>query len=257
MRLTKALKQAIIEHSKAVYPLEACGVIVNKEYIPCKNLSTVLDQFYIDPKDIVKAEAKGVIDAYVHSHPDNNSSPSEPDLVQMNKQSKPWIICGYIPNELEEVTLYKPEGYTSNLLGRNYYHGLQDCYTLIKDYYHRELNIKLNDYERLDNWWLEENTKSLYLENFEKEGFVEVQDSIRKHDIILFKIGKTFHINHAGIFLEDGNLTSEEAPKVIGNSLFIHHAYNRLSTREVYGEAWGKRTVKIIRHNTLLNKDLL
>ena len=251
MRLTKDLKQAILDHTKQVYPLEACGVVVNKEYIPCKNLSTVKDQFYIDPKDIVRAEAKGVIDAYVHSHPDNDSTPSEPDLVQMNKQTKAWIICGYIPNELEEVNIYKPNGYTLPLLGRQYYHGLQDCYTIIKDYYKRELNINLNDYNRLDNWWQNENTESLYLENFKNEGFIEVSD-IRKHDVILFRIGRTYHINHAGIFLEDGSLTSEEAPSVVGNSLFIHHPYDRLSLREVYGEAWNKRKEKVLRHKDLL-----
>lgn len=253
MRLTKKLKEQILKHAREQYPNESCGLVINKEYIACKNTADDPTKFFIiNPVDIVRASKLGVIDAYVHSHPNATSKPSQADLVQMNTQSKPWIICGYAPNEIEDIKLYKPTGFKLNLLGRQYYHGLQDCYSIIKDYYFRELNIVLNDYERLDNWWLKENTKSLYLDNFKKEGFIEVNDTIKKHDVILFKIGKSYHINHAGIFLEDGALKSEDTSKVIGNSLFIHHPYNRLSLREVYGDSWGNRTVKILRHRDLL-----
>lgn len=254
MRLTKALKEAIIEHAAKEYPKECCGVVVNKEYIPCKNVAEDPTSFFsIDPIDLVRAESKGTIDAYVHSHPNGVAEPSEPDLVQMNKHNKVWLICGYTPDELIEVKKHTPEGYTLPLLGRNYYHGLQDCYTLIKDYYYRELNIVLNDYDRSDSWWLEENTKSLYLDNFKNEGFLEVKDdTIKKHDVILFKLGRTFHINHAGIFLGDGELESEVTNKVIGNSLFIHHPYNKLSVRDIYGDIWNKRKVYVIRHKDLM-----
>ena len=260
MRITKKIKEAVIDHAAKEYPNESCGLIVNKEYIPCKNVAADPTGFFsISPIDIVKAESKGVIEAYVHSHPNGIAEPSEPDLVQMNKHNKIWIICGYTPNELIEVKLHKPTGYKLPLLGRSYYHGLQDCYTLIKDYYYRELDLVLNDYDRSDKWWESENTKSLYLDNFKKEGFLEVKDdTINKHDVILFKLGKTFHINHAGIFLGDGILQSENTNKVIGNSLFIHHPYNRLSIREIYGDVWSKRTAIVLRHKSLLtSKDLI
>lgn len=254
MRLTKKIKEAVIEHAAKEYPNESCGVVVDKEYIPCKNVAEDPTSFFsIDPIDIVKAESKGDIEAYVHSHPNGTAEATEPDLVSMNLNGKPWLICAYTPDELIEVKLHKPTGYILPLLGRNYYHGLQDCYTLIKDYYYRELNIVLNDYDRSDNWWLVENTKSLYLDNFKNEGFIEVKDdTINKHDVILFKLGKTFHINHAGIFLGDGELTSEATTKVIGNSLFIHHPYNKLSVRDIYGDIWSKRTAIVLRHKDLL-----
>lgn len=254
MRLTKALKEAIIEHAAKEYPKECCGVVVNKEYIPCRNVAEdPLNFFSIDPIDLVRAETKGTIDAYVHSHPNGVAEPSEPDRVQMNKHNKVWLICGYTPDETIEVKKHTPTDYILPLIGRNYYHGLQDCYTLIKDYYYRELNIVLNDYDRSDNWWLKESNKSLYLDNFKNEGFLEVKDdTILKHDVILFKLGRTFHINHAGIFLGDGDLKSEVTTKVIGNSLFIHHPYNKLSVREIYGDIWNKRKVYVIRHKDLM-----
>lgn len=254
MRLTKKIKDDIALHAKDEYPKESCGVIVNKKYIRCKNISNLAnEQFVIDPIDIVLAESIGNIDAYVHSHPDSSSEPSEPDLIQMSYHGLPWIICGYIPDNEPDIKLYKPNNFISPLIGRSYYHGLQDCYTLIKDYYHRELNITLNDYERIDLWWENEKTESLYLNNFKKEGFKEVdKNDIRKHDVILFKLGRTYHVNHAGIFLDDGNLTSENSIKVIGNSLFLHHPYNRQSVREIYGNNWMDRTVYVIRHKDLI-----
>lgn len=264
MILTKKIKEDIIDHARVEYPRESCGIVIsvegstpNKEYIPCKNLSESEDQFYIDPRDLVKAEAKGNILAYVHSHPNGTCKPSEPDLVQMNNHNKAWIICSYEPDVESEIDIYEPSNYKLPLIGRSYHHGLQDCYSIVRDYYFRELNISLNDYDRIDEWWTLEEHKSLYLDNFSKEGFVPVTDGIRKHDVILFTLGRTFHVNHAGIFLGDGMLTSEDSPKVIGNSLFIHHPYNKKSLREIYGNYWTARTTFVLRHESLLDQELI
>ena len=244
--LTKSIKKAIIAHALADYPRESCGVIIGKEYIPCKNIAADDAQFEICPIDLVGASKKGEILAYVHSHPDGSTSPSMPDRVQMNLHGKPWIITNGI-----DVTLHKPEGYQAPLLGREYYHGLMDCYTLIKDYYQRELDITLNDYKRTEAWWESAKSKPLYLNNFKKEGFVEV-DSIKKHDAILFRLGKTEHVNHAAVFIGDGSLSSEVTEDVIGDSLILHHPYNRQSIRELYGEQWQRRAHVILRHKSLI-----
>lgn len=262
IRLTKKLKTAILDHAKQEYeagmslngsPKESCGVVVDNQYIPCTNLSEEEDQFSIDPIDLVRAEAVGEIQAYVHSHPDGTTEASEPDRVGINHHGKTWLICSY-PEE--DIALYNPDGYVLPLLGRNYFHSIQDCYTIVKDYYARELNITLNDYERKDLWWEDEANESLYYNNFKNEGFVEVHDSPKKHDVILFTLGKTFHVNHAGIYLEDGKLTSEEAPEVIGNTLFLHHPFKRLARREIYGSYWSDRTSFVLRHKSLLGEAL-
>ena len=249
MRLTNKLKTAILEHAKESYPLESCGVVVDNNYIPCRNISTVVDQFSIEPRDLVAAEAIGIIQAYVHSHPDGTTEASEPDLIGISNHKKTWLIASYPEGE---VARYEPVEYEAPLLGREYYHGILDCYTLIKDYYHRELNITLNDYERIDRWWESKDHASLYLDNFKKEGFVEVQDELKENDVILFTLGRTFHINHAGVFLGNRTLTSEDTSKVIGNSLFIHHPYNKNSIREIYGNHWNDRTTHILRHKELI-----
>jgi len=244
--LTKSIKAAIVAHANAEYPRESCGVIVGKEYIPCTNISTNSSQFEIDPMDLVGASKEGKIKAYVHSHPDGSTNPSMPDKVQMNLHGLPWVITNGT-----DVALHKPDGYQAPLLGREYHHGLMDCYSLVKDYYHRELGITLNDYKRDDAWWESVDSKPLYLDNFKTEGFVEV-DTIQKHDLILCRLGRTQHVNHALVFIGDGELSSEHTDKVIGDSLVLHHPYGRDSIREICGENWQRRTAVIIRHKTLI-----
>lgn len=244
--LTKSIKAAIIDHANRDYPREACGVIVGKEYIPCKNIAADDAQFEICPYDLVGAGKEGEILAYCHSHPDGSTEPSMPDRVQMNLHGLPWIITNG-----HAVELHKPDGYQAPLLGREYHHGLMDCYTLVKDYYHRELGIKLNNYERQDCWWEDAKSKPLYVDNFKKEGFVEV-DTIQQHDLILARLGRTEHINHALVFIGDGQLKSERTEDVIGDCLVLHHPYGRQSLREIYGEAWQRRAAIVIRHKSLI-----
>lgn len=243
--LTKSIKKAIIDHANRDYPREACGVIIGKEYIPCTNISPDDAQFEIDPLDIVGASKEGEIVAYVHSHPDGSTNPSMPDRVQMNLHGLPWIITNGT-----DVELHEPDGYQAPLLGREYHHGLMDCYTLVKDYYQRELGITLNDYERDDCWWEDAKNKPLYVDNFKKEGFVEV-DTIQKHDLILCRLGRTEHVNHALVFIGDGSLKSERTDDVVGNDLVLHHPYGRESLREIYGENWQRRAAIIIRHKSM------
>ncbi len=244
--LTAKIKKAINSHAKECYPRESCGVIIGKEYIPCKNVAADDAQFEIDVMDLVSAEKEGKILAYCHSHPDGSTEPSMPDRVQMNLHGLPWIITNGI-----DVALHKPDGYQAPLLGREYHHGLMDCYTLVKDYYQRELSITLNDYERTDAWWEDTKSKPLYVDNFKKEGFVEV-DTIQKHDLILCRLGRTAHINHALVFIGDGTLKSERTEDVVGDCLVLHHPYGRDSIREIYGEQWQRRAAMIIRHKSLI-----
>lgn len=244
--LTAKIKKAINAHANRDYPREACGVIVGKEYIPCKNVAADDAQFEIDVMDLVGAEKEGKILAYCHSHPDGSVLPSMPDRVQMNLHGLPWIITNG-----SEVAIHKPDGYQAPLLGREYHHSLMDCYSLVKDYYHRELGITLNDYERTDAWWEDAKSKPLYVDNFKEEGFVEV-DTIQKHDLILCRLGRTAHINHALVFIGDGTLKSERTEDVIGDCLVLHHPYGRDSIREMYGESWQRRAAMIIRHKSLI-----
>ncbi|TVT78619.1 C40 family peptidase [Acinetobacter colistiniresistens] len=245
MKLTTKLKKEIHLHAAEMYPRECCGVIVNNEYIRCRNISAEQDQFEIDPVDLAASEDQGLIQAYVHSHPDASAKASELDLIQIELHDKPWVICAYPDIEFQ---VYAPSGYQVPLIGRNYHHGWQDCYSLVRDFYQREQGIQLPDFERLDLWWESKDHASLYLDNFEKAGFSEVSE-LQYGDVLICRVGRTEHPNHAVIWLGDrGQLKSEQSEACIGSALILHHPYGRKSVREIFGQQWQERVVKIVRH---------
>lgn len=251
MRLNKSLKNAITDHAWATYPHECCGLIIDGKYQPCVNIShDPANSFEIDPTQLIDTD----IQAIVHSHPNGSSEPSEIDRVQMGLHGVDWVIVGLgVHSDGEKyctIKSHKPKAYQAPLIGREYYHGTQDCYSLVRDYYQRELGIELPDFDRLDDWWEDENAEPLYQNNFAKVGFEIVHD-VQKHDVILCRVGRTHHINHALIFLGDGTLMSETTPPCVGDSLVLHHPHGRLSVREIYGESWAKRTAMIVRHKDL------
>lgn len=248
MKLTKSLKNAISQHAWQVYPHECCGLIIDGKYQPCVNIShDPANSFEIDPSQLIDAD----IQAIVHSHPNGSVEPSEIDRVQMGLHGVDWVIIGLgVHSDGEKycnIKSHKPKAYQAPLIGREYYHGTQDCYSLVRDYYSRELGINLPDFDRVDSWWEDANHEPLYEQNFGKAGFEQVHD-LQKHDVILCRVGRTHHVNHALIYLGDGKLTSEKTPKVIGDNLVLHHPHGRLSVREIYGESWQKRTAMIVRY---------
>jgi hypothetical protein len=43
-------------------------------------------------------------------------------------------------------------------------------------------------------------------------------------------------------------LKSEESTACFGGPLILHHPYGRKSVREIFGQQWQERVVKIVRH---------
>lgn len=245
MKLTAKLRRAMRQHAADEYPNECCGIVANGEYIPCRNVSTQKDMFQIHHEDLADAEDKGAIQAYVHSHPDGTSKPSELDLHQIELHQKPWVIIGN-----DDIAIHKPFGYKAPLIGRNYYHGWQDCFAIVRDFYQREFDIFINDYPRVDKWWENPHTQSLYLENFANEGFKQVDiNQLQYGDVILCKVQPTEHINHAVIWLGDKHdLKSEQTTPCVGTNLILHHPYNKKSCREIFGKMWLDTVIMAVRH---------
>ena len=246
--MNKTLIKQVQAHAAAEYPKECCGVVIaeggRQKYVPCRNdASTPSEHFIINPEDLANAEDRGEIRVIVHSHPDVPPQPSMADRVSCELHEKPWAIISWPSGELFE---FKPCGYQAPLLGRDYGHGLLDCYALCRDYYSREHGIELPNYPRRDGWW--KTGESLYEKYYDEAGFYPVSD-LRKGDMILMQIDANAP-NHAGIYLGDGLLTSvpdlHAAPRT-----FLHHRYNKKSSRDVYGGMWADYTVLILRHQKI------
>lgn len=235
--LNHKIKENIIEHAKIQFPKESCGLIINfkgkLKYIECTNISEDNYNFIIDPLDYAKAEDLGTILYIVHSHPNTKSDPSFADIHACNVSKIPWIIVSYPNIEFNRII---PKEAKLDYVGRQFYHGIIDCYSLIRDYYKDELNIELFDFERENFWWYK--NKNLYIENYESQGFkkIPVDEKPQLHDIILIQYESKV-ANHGAIYL--------------GNGKILHHPAQRLSCIQLYDGMWQKNTWCIVRHKSL------
>ena len=239
----------MLDHAAACYPRESCGLLVNREYIECQNIAASDSEFKIDPRDVVRAEKLGKIEAIVHSHPDGSTKPSTFDRLQMQHHNVPWVIVAY--PEID-IKVHAAKKYKAPLINREYIHGVLDCFSIVRDYYRRELDINIDNFEREDLWWESAGGPDLYIDNFASQGFVQVQD-LQRHDVILCRVQPTEHVNHALIYLGDnGDLTSETTETALNDHLVLHHPYMRRSRREIYGKVWQERKAIIVRHKSLM-----
>jgi proteasome lid subunit RPN8/RPN11 len=225
-----------LAHAKREAPREACGLVVvigrREDYVACRNIAPGADQFAIDPHDWAAAEDRGDIVAIFHSHPGAGPEPSEADRAACEETGLAWHIVG-LPTE-RWATL-EPSGYVTPLIGREFSHGVLDCYGLIRDYYKQECGVALRDFQRLNDWWSQGG--NLYLENFAAAGFVRVDldkdFSMRQHDVLLMQIAAPVP-NHGAVYAGDGTI--------------LHHLYGQLSSRVVYGGYYRKHTTHVLRY---------
>lgn len=240
-------KEEARRHLESCYPKEGCGLVVETSdglaFHAVQNRAQVPEQhFVIDPADYAAAEDRGRVTCLVHSHPDYPARPSEADLTMCEGSGLEWLIVRVDgaegPPTAGEEQLILPSGYRAPLVGRQFFHGVLDCFALIRDWFAWERGVELPDYRREDRWWETEGegTPNLYMENFRDAGFEQVTDgSLLTGDVVLMQVRST-KVNHAGIYLgpSDGRI--------------LHHLYGRLSTRDVYGGYWLDRTRLIVRH---------
>ena len=234
--MTPITLESIRQHAESTFPTECCGLISvrnGKEmYTPCKNISAEKDTFIMDPKDYVEVADKSTITSIVHSHCYINAQPSEADKVGCESTNLPWVIYALPTHQVHQ---FDPSGYVAPLIGREFRHGVLDCYSLIRDYYDRTLGIKIKDYPRDYEWWL--NGKNLYLDNFTDAGFKQVDlEDLREHDVILMKMASPTP-NHGAVYL--------------GNNVILQHIHGRLSSKDVYGGWYHKATTHVLRHGDL------
>lgn len=255
--------KTIKAHAESEYPKESCGLIVSVEakekYIPCRNdAPNPTQDFSINPEDYASAEDQGEVIGIVHSHPDASNRASPKDLAVMNSlyslqlsmdsDSKPipWHIISWPEGEINTVLPDKQVP----LLGRDFVHNYWDCWQVCADYYKREYNLDFPRWQREDGWWEVKDGPSHYEDFYEGAGFIQVQEP-EVGDIIVMQIGRTYHPNHASVYLGTEPKLPQEDLSVAGQGPFIlHHLYGKKSEVVVYGGQWEQRTRMILRHKS-------
>lgn len=219
------MEKQIINHANQCGEAECCGFVIdNNVYMPCDNRATdKINHFEISVDDWIKAENRGTITAVVHSHPKGLPILSEADQFYQQKAGVDWwLVCD---NKIHKFRYMKP------LIGREFNHGVMDCYTLFRDSYHI-CGLNFPDFFRDNDWW--DKGQDLYIDNMQLNGFIQVKLSeIQEGDVILFSLISKV-ANHAAIY--------------IGNNQILHHLPKRLSKRDLFSGYWLKHYHSIWRH---------
>lgn len=242
-------------HAREVFPEESCGFIVGGAYVPLQNTaadpSTHVDDdatcgcrlcsFSVDDAEYIKHAKK--LQAVVHSHPYGPAFPSQADMRSQEASGVAWIILTLNEDQFGPLTVWGGECPIEPLIGREFIHGINDCYSLIRDVFalgrdklaeqgidwpHSPITLPI--YPRNDAWW--EGGDNFYEEEPQKIGFVEVKPSeVQPGDVFLGRI-RSEKLNHGGVLL--------------GGNLILHHLPQRLSRREPAG-LWSRCAEKWIR----------
>ncbi len=233
--VTRQQLVALVADCDKRFPQEGCGFIVGGQVMPCKNINAdPINHFTIAAEDYAIAEKAGNIECIYHSHTNERDGFSPADAKACKYSNIPWLV--YNCNS-KNWTYADPRG-DQPYVGREWIYGINDCYSLTRDFYRREFNIILDDFDRgEDGEWADLNW-NMFLQNYKQQGFVDIEDIEQKGDIVLMKIGARWP-NHFAVAKGDG-------------LKLYHHYVNRLSCEGVYGRYWRQFTAKVLRHRRLM-----
>lgn len=205
------LEEKAKKHALEKFPQEMVCVFTEKDCIFLENIAADRENaFLVDEKALLEIGLENV-KCIVHSHPTNFEPMQYPSALDMKSQMNFGVPFGIVACSKERAydIEYFGDGIPKKkeeLCGRYFIHGIQDCYSLIRDYYLLELGIKLPDFPRDWNWW--ENGGNLYEDFFGDAGFYSVPlSSLRRYDLFFMSLGisavKQNKVNHGGIYLGD------------------------------------------------------
>ena len=229
--MTPELLAAMQAHAAEEFPREACGVVIEEagaaKYWPCVNIATDLEIMVAAPRSLIAAEDAGRLLGYAHSHAQGPPSPTFLDIKFCNRSELPWWI---VQAHGDQWSRLNPIG--RKLVERQYVFGVDDCWSVCREWYNTVMELDLPDFVRSFGFWTEgfephvHHMKDASLEEVSK-------DDVRRGDLLLFKLGAAT-ISHCGV--------------VIGDGTMLHHMETSLSRYEQLNDKWAKRIAKVVRH---------
>lgn len=194
--LNAVQKQLIEVHILSEYPKEACGVLTSDYYYPLPNISETPEKsFTPNPVDLALIAKEAKITAFVHSHcrdiriPEvlDTRTPSLVDIANQKKTNIPWLIFA---TEGLTVTppLELPRTPNNNYIGRPFIWFINDCYTLVQDYYQFEFGIMLPDSKPEGDYKDVRHTDGIFDKFIEEYGFGDIDISktaLQNGDLLL------------------------------------------------------------------------
>lgn len=235
------LKDEMLAHAREEAPNEACGLVVSRgsdkfRLIRARNVAEQPQStFDLDPEAWLEVGSDEEVIGIYHSHPFGTSEPSVADLTSCETTNLPWHIVGLLGDDYRVI---QPSGYEAPYELRPYVYGVHDCWSIVRDWYRRELGIDLMDFERNGHWW--EKGQNRYVENIENAGFVVLHGArYQRGDLMLLQVGAKV-TNHSAIWLDDGTI--------------LHHVFGRLSKRDPWAGQWSQFMTHHLRHSSLIEQ---
>lgn len=214
----------------ARFPHECCGIVIGGQYLPIENVAADPGNHFEMPAE-TWTEHPG-IQAVIHSHGSQHLlAPSADDMRHQIVSAVPWGITRCDGMAASPLLWFGDCRLDDPLVGREFVHGVTDCYAIIRSWYWQHRQIKLMEFPRDHQWW--SNGGNLYDEGFGRAGFhVIAAADAALGDVALINF-RCKVPNHAGILLDGG--------------LLLHHLMGRKSVREPVGR-WTPLITKWLRH---------
>lgn len=239
--LTERQISKIREHTLKEYPNEACGFVTHDDYFPVVNVA-------IEPRGEFKIDNK-VYNSFIHTHQVQAiyhshvrevginygmvgmydlRTPSPRDVASQQALGIPFLIGGTDGITFENPIQY-PQDQTVDLYGRDFIFYLNDCFTLIADYYFQHYGIKIKPHHSSFDWINKgEGIVVPYYELFMTEwGFEEISvHELEVGDAIIMNIRGT--ANHLGVYVGENTILHHMVGSKSGNesrarlNSFIH-----------------------------------
>jgi cell wall-associated NlpC family hydrolase len=230
--LTEFQKQQIKAEALANPKHEVCGLILNTGAImSCQNVhEDARNHFKVATSQYIKYEP--LVMGIYHSHVNDVPNFTANDVNLVYSLDKPLVLYTTTRNEFKVASLDRDRP----LIDREFVYGINDCYSIVRDWYWQEFKIELGNYPRSgDTAKWDESGFDLIDRSFENEGFRVVNDEVRNGDLLAMSMGDiNRNINHLGVY--------------IGDDLFIHQLNKCKSRLETWGSPWRDYTIKILRH---------
>lgn len=239
-----SIEADFLEYARTEYPREAAAFVVVKagrfRLVKAANVATDPGADVVTtPADWQRAEDTGEVVAFLHSHPDAGAAPSIHDQTASAASGIDWHICG-LPGGRDGAAEWHhiPRSAPAPLVGRRFYHGINDCWSLVRDWHKLERGAELPDFfrDRFDYWW--RNGESRFLENYAAAGFRIVGTGsgalslVEVGDMMLFHIDSNIP-NHCGVYVGDNHI--------------LHHLDGRLSSRDPLSSFYIERLTHVFR----------
>lgn len=216
-------------HILDCYPNEGCGFVIDDVFVPCKNVSKEpLMNFEISNDDYLNASLTGKLTGLLHSHcirEDllpilDNCRPTYMDLCTAGTTALEMGIVATNGTKSTKLVVFNSNA-PEPLIGRPYLESVYDCYTLVRDYFLINKQVKLPIIPRDVSW--RKTSPTLFNDNlhlFLDLGFkkVEHKNELKEGDALLFSHNMKNTIDHSGVY--------------VGNGKYIHHGINKLSQED-------------------------